>query len=308
MSFASEVKTELTKIRIKPEDVKKAQLMGLTRSCGSLCIGRGGRSVIYKSECIPVSRHIAALATSLYPLDTLMELQTLAHRKNPLSALTLSGEGVDALLADAGVLPGLTASQHSAALPARRLLQNEECARALLRGAFLGSGSVNDPKRGYHLEIVTRTESFTELILSALAAFSLEGRNSQRKDRELVYLKGDDVSALLALMGSNYGALAFENTRTEKDYRNYLNRTNNCESANMDKTISAAVLQKNAILLIEDKKGLKTLPEPLYEAAMLRLRNPNASLAKLAELAEIGKSGMNHRLTRLLRIAEELES
>ena len=123
-----------------------------------------------------------------------------------------------------------------------------------------------------------------------------------------MYLKGDDVSAFLALMGSNYGALAFENTRTEKDFRNYLNRTNNCENANLGKTISAAVAQKNAILLIEEKRGLRSLPEPLYEAAMLRLRNPNASLIELADLAEIGKSGMNHRLTRLIRIAEELES
>ena len=167
---------------------------------------------------------------------------------------------------------------------------------------------MNDPKRGYHLEIVTRTESFTELILSALAAFSLEGRNSQRKDRELVYLKGDDVSALLALMGSNYGALAFENTRTEKDFRNYLNRTNNCETANLDKTVAAASDQLKAMRRIEENGGLSQLPPELEELARLRLAHPEYSLRELGEACDppLSRSGINHRLKRITEFAASI--
>ena len=106
---------------------------------------------------------------------------------------------------------------------------------------------------------------------------------------------------------SNAAVIRFENARTEKDYRNYMNRTSNCDTANIGKTVNASVDQRNAILRIEERIGIRSLSSPLLEAALLRLNNPDATLAELAELAGIGKSGMNHRLNRLIALAEELK-
>ncbi|MPM42838.1 putative sporulation transcription regulator WhiA [bioreactor metagenome] len=128
-----------------------------------------------------------------------------------------------------------------------------------------------------------------------------------RKDRVIVYLKGEEVAGFLALVGANAPALAFENVRAERDFRNYVNRTNNCDTANIGKTVNASTLQRQAIEIIEERMGLDRLPAPLYEAATLRMNHPEATLQELAEMAEIGKSGMNHRLERLIRIAREIQ-
>lgn len=307
MSFSSEVKTDLVRVKLKSEKARLSQLTGLTKACGSLCIARSGKSIIYKTESLDVGRHITVLAESLFALDTTIELSRFAHRANPLAIVTLSGAGVDALLAGTGVLPHEDGELlFEGSLP-KRLVTGDECKKALLRGAFLGSGSVNNPKRYYHLEIVSRTAPFSETLTSLLSDFDLSAKRSSRKERELVYLKGPDVAGFLALIGANAGVLEVESARAEKDYRNYINRATNCEAANIGKTVDASVAQRTAIERIEDKIGVKSLPTPLYEAAMLRLNHPNATLSELADLADIGKSGMNHRLTRLMRIAKDLE-
>ena len=128
----------------------------------------------------------------------------------------------------------------------------------------------------------------------------------QRREKPVVYLKGDEVSAFLALIGANASVLKFESARSERDFRNYVNRTTNCETANIEKTVFASTEQIGAIETIEERMGLNRLPAPLYEAALLRLNHPEATLQELADLAEIGKSGMNHRLSRLVRIAKEI--
>ena len=293
-------------MRLKSEAARLSQLSGLTKACGSLRIARSGRSVVYKTESVEVGRHITQLAEGLFPLDTTIELAHLSHRANPLAIVTLGGIGVDALLTGTGVLPREDGELVIEGSLPKRLVADAECKKALLRGAFLGSGSVNNPKRYYHLEIISRTEAFSDTLVSVMDAFSLAAKRSMRKERELVYLKGEDVAGFLALIGANAAVLEFENARTEKDYRNYINRATNCEAANIGKTVDASVAQRAAIERIEERIGLRTLPDPLYEAAMLRLRHPNATLSELASLAEIGKSGMNHRLLRLLNIAAEL--
>ena len=127
-------------------------------------------------------------------------------------------------------------------------------------------------------------------------------------DRFIVYLKdGDDVSGMLALIGASSAALSLENVRVEKDVRNYVNRTTNCESANLDKQVNAAIRQQTAILAIDKQIGLGSLPASLQQAARLRVEHPDASVQELADLAEIQKSGMYHRLDRLMKIAEGLE-
>lgn len=305
MSFSSRAKEDLAKIKIRTRGARLSQLSGLTLTCGALYVGRG-RGVTYATESLPVGKQILALASSLYELESTIELSERKQRR-PLTVVTLLGEQAQRLLFDTGLLVSESDGFRLGATAPEALLTSQEQQRAFLRGAFLGSGSCANPYRGYHLEIIARSEELARQIASFIRSGGPEARIMQRKDRTVVYLKGDDVAGFLALVGANAPALAFENVRAERDFRNYVNRTNNCDTANIGKTVNASALQRKAIEIIEERMGLNRLPAPLFEAATLRMNHPEATLQELAEMAEIGKSGMNHRLERLIRIAREIQ-
>lgn len=307
MSFSSRTKEALVKTRIKQPAQRLAQLAGLTMACGSLSIGRGKTGVTFVTETLPVAQLISELANERYALQMNMELTKQERRKRPLAVLSLTGPDAQNLLLDTGLLvraaEGVTLSD---GVP-ETLTDHDDDARAYLRGAFLGSGSCQNPARGYHLELVTRAEGVAEGLIQLIARFDLSAKRHRRKEKHIVYLKGEDVSGFLALIGASAAALAFENVRAEREFRNYVNRKSNCETANIGKTVDAALAQEHAIEVIERTMELNRLPAPLYEAAMLRLNHPDATLQELADLAEIGKSGMNHRLSRIIRMAREIE-
>ena len=306
MSFSSSAKENLVKIRVKPRRQRLAQLAGLTHTCGALYVGRG-RGAVYSTETLAVGRHILSLASSLYELESVIELSEREHRR-PLTVVTLLGEQAETLLYETGLLCLKEDGTGLGDVAPEALLTDEESRRAFLRGAFLGSGSCANPYRGYHLEIVARSAEFAAQVQGMIAEFGPDAKTMRRKDRFVVYLKGDDVSGFLALIGASISALKFEDVRAERDFRNYVNRTNNCDTANIGKTVNASALQRQAIEIIEEHMGLNRLPATLYEAAVLRIRHPDATLQELADLAEIGKSGMNHRLTRLIHIAREIRN
>ncbi len=304
MSFSSSAKEDLVKIRLRSDLVRLAQLSGLTHTCGALTIGRG-RGASFTTETLAVGKQIVQLATSLYPLEHTIELIE-RERRHPLTLVTLLGDDAEQLLLDTGLLVRESGEFSIGETVPARLLQDDECRRAFLRGAFLGSGSCTNPYRGYHLEIVAHSAAFADQLIHVLSSFGQEAKTMLRREKPVVYLKGDEVSAFLALIGANGSALKFESARAERDFRNYVNRTTNCETANIEKTVYASTEQVSAIEVIEEHTGLNRLPAPLYEAALLRLNHPEATLQELADLAEIGKSGMNHRLARLVRIAKEI--
>jgi len=304
MSFSSTAKEDLVKIRLKTRGQRLAQLAGLIHTCGALYVGRG-RGAAFTSETLAVGKHISSLASSLYRLDSTVELSR-RERRRPLTLVTLLGDEAEAMLLDSGLLESDADGYRLGETVPGALLADEECRRAFLRGAFLGSGSCANPYRGYHLEIVARSAAFAEQLRETIRSFGPEAKIMFRREKHVLYLKGDEVAAFLALIGANNSALNFESARAERDFRNYVNRTTNCETANIEKTVNAATEQRLAIELIEEHTGLNRLPAPLYEAAMLRLNHPDATLQELADLAEIGKSGMNHRLARLVRIAKEI--
>ncbi len=306
MSFSSELKGDLVKLRVKGAPLRRAVFYGLVQSCGQLCITRGGLLVRLKTESLPVARYAASLAGGLYGLDARLELAQRAHRACPLSVVSLSGEALEKALAESGAL----ARGENGAVLVRRVpeaVQNsDEARRAFLRGCFLGCGSCADPARAYHLELVCENAELARCLTELAAGYEIQARIAARKGRFAVYIRGDAVSAFLALIGAPTAALALESTRVEKDLRNYVNRTSNCETANIGKAVDAAIAQLDAIETIEARMSLEELPQPLYEAARLRLSAPMASLQELADMAEIGKSGMNHRFQRLIAIAKEL--
>ena len=304
MSFSSSAKEDLAKIRLKSDPIRLAKLAGLVHTCGALTIGRG-RGASFASETLAVGKLIVSLASALYTLEPTIELSE-RERRRPLTLVTLLGDDAEKLLLDTGLLIYESGEFSIGEIVPAKLLSDDDCRRAFLRGAFLGSGSCTNPYRGYHLEIVARSQAFADQLILLLSAFGPEAKTMQRREKPVVYLKGDDVSAFLALIGANTSVLKFESARSERDFRNYVNRTTNCETANIEKTVLASTEQISAIETIEERMGLNRLPATLYEAALLRLNHPEATLQELAELAEIGKSGMNHRLLRLVRIAKEI--
>ena len=191
------------------------------------------------------------------------------------------------------------------------LLQQPCCKRAFLRGAFLVSGSLSDPKKGYHFEIVLKEETIAEQLKEIITSFGIDAKIVLRKNSFVVYVKeSDQIVDLLALMGANAAYLKFENIRIEKEMRNSINRKVNCETANITKTVSAAVRQMEDIRLIDKTMGLKSLPGNLQKIAELRLEYPDMSLKDLGNLLDppVGKSGVNHRLRRIGEIAESIRS
>ena len=192
------------------------------------------------------------------------------------------------------------------ALLSEVLLQKSCCMRAYLRGAFLASGSVSDPNKSYHFEIVCRTRQQADKLIEIMNSFDITAKEIVRKNHDVVYLKeGSLIVETLNVMEAHVALMEYENSRILKDVRNSLNRRVNCETANIGKTVAAAVKQKEDIRAVMRMPGYKTLPEGIRQIAQLRLQYPDASLKELGELCDppIGKSGVNHRLRKLSEIA-----
>ena len=183
------------------------------------------------------------------------------------------------------------------------------CRRAYIRGAFLAAGSVNDPKKNYHLEFVLAERETAEQLQGLINSFRLEAKVVERKEHFVVYLKeGEQIVDLLNVMEAPVALMDLENVRIVKEMRNDINRKVNCETANLNKVVGAAVKQLEDIAYIEETIGLSSLSEQLEEVARLRLKYPDTSLKELGSYlaAPVGKSGVNHRLRKISNIAETL--
>lgn len=186
--------------------------------------------------------------------------------------------------------------------------QEEQIKRICIREAFLKSGFINDPNKEYHLEIVFKRKNKCEEIKNILLDFDINARTIKRGNNYILYLKeGEEISKFLALIGANSAVLKFEEIRVIKDTRNNINRLVNCETANINKIITASVTQIKAIEHLKKINKFNDLPNNLKEIANLRLRNPDSSLEELGKMLEkpIGKSGVNHRLNKIIEIANE---
>lgn len=189
------------------------------------------------------------------------------------------------------------------------LVQNACCKRAFIRGAFLSAGSMSDPEKSYHFEIVCTSEEKAMQLMEIINSFDIDAKIVQRKKNYVVYVKeGAQIVDMLGIMEAHVALMNLENVRILKEMRNSVNRQVNCETANINKTVNAAVKQIEDINYIEETVGLSSLPENLQEIAEVRLKYPEAALKELGTFLEpaVGKSGVNHRLRKLCEIAEEI--
>ena len=190
-----------------------------------------------------------------------------------------------------------------------KLDNNDEIKKAIVKGVFLGAGSVTDPNKQYHLEITFEEKNNAEYILNICKTYGVSLKILELENKVQLYIKdGEEISKFLALLGANKGVLSFEDVRITKEIKNNVNRLVNCETANLNKIVNASVNQVNDIKLIQKLNKFEELPDYLKEIALIRLENPDMSLKALGELLEkpIGKSGVNHRLQKIHDFAEEL--
>ena len=186
-------------------------------------------------------------------------------------------------------------------------LENDNCKRAIVRGAFLGAGSINNPSRTYHLEINLSTKNNMEFLDEILKQCNI--RCKKLENNNSIYLKdGEEISAIIALFGASSSVLKFEDIRVQKEMNGKVNRIVNCQSANLNKTLNASVEQIDAIRRLQQSNKFNNLDDNLKEIALLRLEYPDMSLVELGKKLKepLGKSGVNYRLKRIIKIAEDL--
>lgn len=193
----------------------------------------------------------------------------------------------------------------------RANIADECCSAAFLRGVFLSCGTVTAPERGYHLEFVVPYKRLCSDLMKFLDELNLNPKYIVRKGNHVIYFKdSESIEDILAIIGAQEASLYVMGIKIEKDVKNKVNRRLNFEMSNINKTVDAANLQVEAIEFIENHAGISSLPENLQKIARLRLENPESSLSELEKLLDepISRSGINHRLGRIVKIAEKMKN
>ena len=310
MSFSGMVKEELSRQIGNARHCRIAELAAIIGSCGRMGHFPQGDILKIQTENEVVARKCFTLLQKTFNIETEISVRENSHLKRVkvyvieisepkeiqviLQALKLTTDSVD----------------HGTLIVADMLVAQQNCCkRAFIRGAFLASGSISDPEKGYHFEIVCPDVRRAEQLQTIIRSFSVDAKIVQRKKSHVVYVKeGAQIVDMLAVMEANVALMDLENIRILKEMRNSVNRKVNCETANINKTVNAAVKQMEDIKLIQQKLGFEQLNEGLAQIAELRMQYPEATLKELGLMLspQVGKSGVNHRLRKLSAMADEL--
>lgn len=300
MSFASEAKSELCRVKRPRKCCAVAECYGILLHCSS-----------FTSREIRILTGHAGFASMLPRLfrkafgvsfDSLPGPEVKPGARSTL--LITAPDKITAVFRAFGMEPDDTLTLHINL----GVLENDCCKSAFVRGAFLAGGSMTDPAKRYHLEMATTHAAVSREMCALLGELGFESGLARRSGSYVVYFKQSEAIAdFLTLIGADVSAMGTISARVEKDMRNEINRKVNCDTANADKTVAAAQEQLEAIRQVERERGLDSLPEGLQQAALLRIANPEASLADLAALSapSVTKSCLSHRLKRIVALARE---
>lgn len=308
MSYASEVKKELTTLEVHFGNAK-AELMALIRMNGSLSIRNHQFELSVQTENPATARRIYTLLKKFYDVESeLIVRRKMKLKKNNFYIVKLKN-GTMEILEDLAILDGFQIQE----TVAMDFLDDDAKVRSYLRGAFLATGSVNNPETSrYHLEIYSLYEDHNKTICEMMNRYGLNARTTERRSGYITYLKeAEKIADFLSLIGATNAMLKFEDIRIVRDMRNSVNRIVNCETANLNKIADASKKQVENIQLIDEKIGLDKLPVKLQEVAIVRINHPEESLKNLGELVPggpISKSGINHRLRKLNEIATKIKN
>ena len=298
LSFTIKVKNELCNEFPTSRCCVRAHLAGIAGFCGAIVIENGKTVFRMRTESKVIADRINALLAELFDIEPLIEktgkIYSIDIKENLTRILTELGfmqNGVVKFLADPFVV-------------------HDECCKAsFVSGAFLGGGYVKTPKNGYHFEIKTHYRDLSRDLTEIMTDIGFEPKMVTRKSEYVSYIKQSDIICdILGLFGATDAMFELCNVKIYNDMKNKVTRRANCDIANINKAVAAASEQLAAINKIKNKKGLASLPEVLEEMANLRLLNPDANLKELGEMLNppISKSGVNHRLKKIVKIAEEI--
>lgn len=290
MSFSGKIKEELTEQYAKARHCELAELAAIVNMCGEFTEDKRGVCTLkFHTENLAVARKCFTLMGKTFNIS-----KDIVVRRNALkdsSSYFVYAKGQELLAVK------------------NAMIQAVCCKRAYIRGAFIASGSMSDPSKSYHFEIVCDTKEKAEHLKDLINSFDMDAKIVQRKKTYVVYLKeGAQIVDILNVMEAHVSLMELENVRILKEMRNSVNRKVNCETANINKTVSAAVRQMEDITYIQNTIGFDKLPEGLRDVALTRLAYPEAALKELGSLLQtpVGKSGVNHRLRKLSEMAEKL--
>lgn len=291
MSFSSEIKKELCGVREMPQNEMTAMLYGMFYAGKTI----DGKSVI-QTENAELAAAAAFLSESLFPGER-YETKRLVKSDGSLFTFSIRSPQVKERFGDLSAIAPLIVSG------------NDNDAGAFLRGVFVSCGSVTDPNKEYHLEIVLPIPQRTEQLRRFIEEHGMAIKMTVRGKTPVLYAKESElIEDFLTYIGAGNHALEIMRIKVEKDFRNRVNRSVNCDNANLDKTVAASEKSRRDIEFIIERAGFDALKPELRETARLRLENPESSLSEMCEMFSppISRSGLNHRLKKLSQIAEEL--
>ncbi|MGP1381710.1 MAG: DNA-binding protein WhiA [Dialister pneumosintes] len=305
MSFTEEVKNELARLPRENTACRTAELLALLRMSGTVITGTEGKwGLDFSTSSNAVARRVLISLKKDFNLEPaiLVRQGRRLRKKNVYTLTVLPFEGGNHFLEKMDIWSLGKINDYNN-------LKTQEEKKAYLAGAFLGGGTVSRPQSDYHLELVTKSSIFAEEISKVMKELSLHPKLTDRKNDYIIYLKdGDEVGRFLQLIGSAHCYMEFENVRVMKDMRNRVNRQVNCETANLQKSVDAALRQFQQVQLIMKYMDLTELSPKIKEAAEMRLKKPYLSLGELAELLDISKSGLAHRFQKISAIAKKIKS
>lgn len=297
MSFSSGIKKELCNIHELPDNEAAAMLYGMFYAGRTV----NGKPVI-RTDNNDVIAAARSLAETVFPNER-VEVTRLVKNGGSLYTFGIKSRRLTECFGDFSSVNTSVVSG------------NDTDGGAFLRGVFVCCGSVTDPKKEYHLEMVIPESARIEPLKGFIAEHGIKIKSTVRNKSEILYAKTSEViEDFLTYIGAGIHALEIMQVKIEKDLRNRANRSVNCDSANLDKTVAASEKSRRDIEFIIERAGLEFLSSELRETALLRLENPESSLSELCALLSEGKerpisrSGLNHRLKKLTQIAEELKN
>lgn len=310
MSFSRNVKKELSVQLSKGRHCLLAELATIISYSGRIIRDNQKFYLVFQTENIDIARKYFTLIKKTFNINLDISVKGSANTKK-VRTYTLMIKDTDSVMM---VLKGTKLFEHELSsgqipMPGQMIVQNNCCKRAFIRGAFLSSGSISNPKKTYHFEIVLSNYEKAVQLQDVINGFSMDAKIIKRKKYFVVYIKeGAQIVEVLNVMEAHVALMDLENVRILKEMRNSINRQVNCEAANIGKTVIAASKYIEDIKYIKDTIGFSDLPKGLEEIAILRTQHPEAALKELGEMLipPLGKSGVNHRLRKLSVIADQL--
>lgn len=294
MTFSHRLKKELCEIRPFNRELQYAQLSGLLMFCKEF----DKDIVLLSTEYIEIAEYFTKLVRHIFKYNSeIYKAQKLSNVDVVLYTVSIT---------ESNIVDKLNEMVDNIS----DFINSTEAVSAFIRGAFLACGTITDPEKSYHIEFVTQYENYAEFLCDIISNLSINAKISKRKGNFVVYLKeSTNIEDLVTSMGATKSTLALMDVKVYKDMRNKVNRITNCETANLNKTVTASAKQIEDIKKIANSVGLDSLGDDLKQLAKIRLKNPDMSLSEIATavVPPISRSGVNHRFKKISEIASKIK-